>query len=296
MEAEIKQIYNSAWSIGNDYIMKVGDDLPALKRNLTMMKLLDEFGIPVAHSIPTTDGKDYVEMDGKYFFLSNRLYGNHITDIYELDYVNIAYETGSIIARLHTALKACEKKINVWDNSLVEEMQGWIFDSLKTYEYRFITEVEYMICLSELQTFYNELPRQLIHRDIHYGNILFYQGEFSGYIDFDLSQKNVRVFDLCYFLLGLLIDHYKKEEDVQSWLTIVSKVLEGYEATNPLTNLEKDNICCIMCSIEILFIAFFMKTDNDGLAEGAAEMYHFIKNNEKRIRAAIAYEKNEITD
>ena len=34
------------------------------------------------------------------------------------------------------------------------------------------------------------LPVQLIHRDVHFGNFLFDEGKFSGYIDFDLSQRN----------------------------------------------------------------------------------------------------------
>ena len=28
---------------------------------------------------------------------------------------------------------------------------------------------------------------------------LFYNNKFSGYIDFDLSQINIRIFDICYF-------------------------------------------------------------------------------------------------
>ena len=41
---------------------------------------------------------------------------------------------------------------------------------------------------------------------MHFGNFLFQEGSFSGYIDFDLSQKNIRIFDLCYFLAGLLAE------------------------------------------------------------------------------------------
>ena len=45
---------------------------------------------------------------------------------------------------------------------------------------------------------------------------LFFEGDFSGYIDFDLSQRNIRIFDICYFLTGLLAEEtenaYTKKE------------------------------------------------------------------------------------
>lgn len=48
---------------------------------------------------------------------------------------------------------------------------------------------------------YKTLPRQLIHRDMHTSNLLYRNGMFS-YIDFDMSQRNVRIFDIVY-LAGL---------------------------------------------------------------------------------------------
>lgn len=40
---------------------------------------------------------------------------------------------------------------------------------------------------------YSKLPIQLIRREVHLGNLLFDNNKFSGYIDFDLSQKNIRI-------------------------------------------------------------------------------------------------------
>lgn len=48
---------------------------------------------------------------------------------------------------------------------------------------------------------YKTLPRQLIHRDMHTSNLLYRNGMFS-FIDFDMSQRNVRIFDIVY-LAGL---------------------------------------------------------------------------------------------
>lgn len=284
---EIQQIYDSAWSIGNDYVIKTSDDLGNLKRNITIMKILDEYGIPVAHPIATVDGKDYVEYNGKYYLMMNKLSGTHILDIYQADYLNIAYETGKIVGNLHKAFISCEQKITFWNNSLLNEMSGWIYDTLEANNYRHISKSDFETTLNELKGCYNELQIQLIHRDIHYGNILFDNGEFSGYIDFDLSQKNVRIFDICYFLMGVLIDHEKSKAHTEKWYHIVSKFIEGYEVTNLLTKLEKDSICCLMSSIELLFVAYFISNEDEVLAEGAANLYYFVNKNKKRIQSAV---------
>jgi Ser/Thr protein kinase RdoA (MazF antagonist) len=127
---------------------------------------------------------------------------------------------------------------------------------------------------------------------MHFGNIIFNKGEFSGYLDFDLSQKNVRIFDICYFLMGLLINHEKNKEDAEKWYQIISKFIEGYEVTNPLTKLEKDSIGCLMRSIELLFVAYFLSKEDEILAEGAANLYYFVRKNEKRIQTAVYASSN----
>lgn len=38
----------------------------------------------------------------------------------------------------------------------------------------------------------------------------FQEGKFSKYMDFDLSQRNIRIFDLCYFMLGLLLRFFRE--------------------------------------------------------------------------------------
>ncbi|OOM81514.1 homoserine kinase [Clostridium puniceum] len=93
-------------------------------------------------------------------------------------------------------------------------MSGWISDTLEANDYKYLKNIDFEKNLDKLNRCYNKLQRQLIHRDLHLGNFLFNNCEFSGYIDFDLSQKNIRIFDICYFLLRLLIDHKKNSEHI----------------------------------------------------------------------------------
>ena len=287
LESEAKQIYATAWSIGDGYVLKTGEDLKALRRNITIMKVLDECGIPVPVLIPTIDGREYVEEAGRYYLVMNKLKGTHITDLYIRDYTYIAYETGKVIARLHKAFLVCEQKVTFGENSLLEEMKGWIKESLERHEFKYILQSNFKENLEELEQHYAQLPKQLIHRDIHYGNLLFKETELSGYIDFDLCEKNIRLFDICYFLMGILGGHEKDEEDIERWLHIVTNLIQGYEEIVPLTVLEKESMCCVMKSIELLFVAYFLNETNETLAKSAASMHNFVRDYEKEIKAAI---------
>ena len=284
---EIHQVYSSAWSIGNKYILKAYDNQGNLEKNITIMRTLTEADVPAARPVQTLDGLDYINTNDKYYVLFNKLQGTHVTDIYNDDYTKVAFESGKILARLHNAFLWCEKRLTFEDNSLLDEFKGWIHQVLKENNYRHLGGAAFNSSLTELTECYDKLPRQLIHRDFHFGNILFCNGELSGYIDFDLSERNVRIFDMCYFLAGLLDGHVESKEDVDKWYAIISNFVKGYENINPISKIEKDSIPCLMKNIELLFVAYFMKTGNDEIAKSTAGLYHFIKDNEKNICAAV---------
>lgn len=87
---------------------------------------------------------------------------------------------------------------------MLKEMNGWIKTVFAKNNWKYIKEAEFCNLADNLENVYDKLPLQLIHRDVHWGNFQFDNGQFSGYIVLDLSQKNIRIFNLCYFMLGLL--------------------------------------------------------------------------------------------
>lgn len=220
-ESKINKIYKTAWSVGNNYIMKSGTDINSLKRNIAITQKLRSHSIPVAEIINTTSGGDYIVSDNSYYLLTKRIPGKHIKDIYEdKDYIHISQKCGEIIARLHKTFKECEEEIDCWDNDLSKEVDGWVTKILKDEGFPYITKDIVIRSANELRRLSAKLPRQLIHRDIHFGNILFDNNEISGYIDFDLSQRNIRIFDICYFLLGLLLDNTEDNEKIRNGLIL----------------------------------------------------------------------------
>ena len=106
------------------------------------------------------------------------------------------------------------------------------------------------------------MPRQLIHRDVHAHNVLFDDGRLSGWLDFDIGQKNVRIFDLAYLLSGLLIGNMDTPEKVELWHTIYNSLVHGYCEVNPLSDDEIDALPVLMIVIEFLFVWFWDERGN----------------------------------
>ena len=91
------------------------------------------------------------------------------------------------MAKLHLAFRQCEKTISFWNNSLLEEMEGWVTEELTKTGEEYLAMEQAREAIGQLRAVYGDLPKQLIHRDVYLGNFLFVEKEFSGYIDFDLS-------------------------------------------------------------------------------------------------------------
>lgn len=281
----LKQIYSSVWRIGEDYVLKLYNEPEALKRNIMINHHLEDMGIPVGKLLPTTKGEQFIEDDGQYFFVSKKLQGSNIIS---LKFGNKTAETmGEIIAKLHIAFNTLEEKIELWENSFLDEMNGWVKDSFEKSGWQNITRKEYEAVVKNLDVSYKKLPVQLIHRDVHFGNFLFDRGAFSGYIDFDLSQKNIRIFDLCYFVLSVLSEKEKLEITEEKWFEFSKNVFAGYNKILTLTTEEKASAVFVMECIELLFLAYFEGQEDSALAKNTYNVFKFINSNERRITRII---------
>lgn len=161
-------------------------------------------------------------------------------------------------------------------------MQSWIYENFEKDNWKNIDKTQYEATLSNLKKYYHDLPDQLIHRDVHFGNFLFSDGKFSGYIDFDLSQTNIRIFDVCYFLLGLLVEEENQMSE-KKWLNTVKDTIAGYNSVMPLTKAEYYAIPYVMQCIEILFIAYSLGVNDDECLQSSKELYNMILRNEKEL-------------
>lgn len=267
------QQHTSVWEVDGRYMLKIYSDIPSLKRNADILTLLRQAGIPAAKVIPTKYGQPFAQCGDHAYLLTGKLEGKHYSSPISSRF---AKQVGTILARLHIAFRDCESYIQPWNNSLLDEMTGWIHTCLKENQWQLIPFPVYRDVLERLSALYPRLPIQMIHRDVHLGNFLFSGEQFSGYIDFDLSQRNIRIFDLCYFLVGLLASE-SAADLADPWDQIVSAAVEGYTTLLPLSSEEKAAIPVVMESIEILFTAYFLSIQDIACASDAVNILHRIR-------------------
>ncbi len=274
----VVQIYPSAWEIDGSYVIKRYEDRAQMERNGKMATLLSACGIPAAETVCAKNGESYAVHKDAYFLLSKKLRGSNLSDRKDL---TVAYKMGSAIARLHGAFLQCEKEIQFWDNSLLKEMRGWVLETFDRNGWQILDREAYDKAVGALAAVHDELPKQLIHRDVHFGNFLFCEGELSGYIDFDLSQRNIRIFDVCYFLTGLLSEETDDAFTREEWLASVKAVIAGYESVNPLSAKEKAAVPCVMACIEMLCAAYFIRVKDTKRAADACQIRRMIQDCER---------------
>ncbi len=281
ISGNIKQIYPTAWSIGEEYVMKIykSDDEPSLLRNIQITQMLSQTEIPVADVICTTAGNLYFSDNGNLYVVTKKLRGCNVVNIKNGD--GIARKMGEIIGKLHLAFQQCEGNVEFWDNSLLDEMNGWVQENI--FKHGIVSEQDFAEAVGKLQSVYNELPVQIIHRDVHFGNFLFDCGEFTGYIDFDLSQKNIRIFDICYFSTALLSGEEGKLIASEDWLGMLRDIVAGYDGQIELSQVEKRAIPYVIENIELLFAAYFSCIDDLKCAEDAVKLFDFVRKNEDDI-------------
>ena len=184
----IDTVHKSAWDIGDKFILKRISDNDALLRNIHLINSLYSHNIPVAVYIKTVNGQ-WISDDGMYC-LMKKLSGEHIDFYAQPDMIK---ELGRELAKLHMTLKTIESQVECNDNNYIDEWQNYIKAGLVNIPDEIIYFIE-----TRFFELYKNLPRQLIHRDVHSQNMLLENGKLSGWLDFDISCRNIKMFDLAY--------------------------------------------------------------------------------------------------
>lgn len=263
----------TTWDINGKYILKNVKTENYAQKNVRFSKALRAEGIPVSSFVPPkADGNYVITQDGCYL-LMEKLPGNHIRDIFQQDYETIAFDVGVITAKIHKALTTIvhEKQKNV---SFDEELRGWIHKELSASN--LLTQGEWKKSMEVLLEIYPSLPHQQIHRDLHYGNLLFEGNRLTGVLDFDLGKQDARLFDIAYFLLGQLMEQNDLLAIKDRWFSFIQRFLSGYESITLLEREEKEALPFMMQCIELLFIVFWEQQSNLEAAMESARIFRFL--------------------
>lgn len=246
----------SAYYIGEDYVLKFTANLGKLKSHIAISKALENIGLTAAVPVKTTDGQDYVAESDLYYCLTKRLQGTQlkVRDIYEEDYADKARFVGEILGQLSLALAKVDAVLE--EPNLYESVVNYAIPKVKGK--LDVAEGIFAGYEKEFAVLYPALTKQVIHRDPNPGNLIMANGGW-GVIDFELSEKNVRIFDPCYAATAILSETFEagKEEKLKKWLTIFKNILYGYDEVVKLSEEEKKAIPYVVLSNQLLALAWF---------------------------------------
>ncbi|MDM5428090.1 phosphotransferase enzyme family protein [Bacillus mycoides] len=268
------------------YILKEKGSIKQLLNELNLLEQLYEKGIKVQRVVETENDEKYVLYKEKYYCLYEYFAGSvlEIKDTNKL--TGLASTIGEEIATLHKALNSMDSANELIKRDLYKVVYRWALPILEKNEH---VHQDVIRKMDQIHTAFKEtahsLPKQIIHRDMHLSNVIFKESDFQGFIDFELLEENVRVFDLCYCCTSILSELFSDETLRGKWLQIVSGICKGYYKQNILTREELQSIWYVMLSIQVIFITYFVQLKD--LLKLNEEMFLWIFANKEDIEESI---------
>jgi len=242
----------NACYVGDSFVLKHTMNLGKLKKNIEVSRALADIGLLSAVPVPTTAGAEYVQLGELYFVLTRRLPGAQM--------VSHRFEdgdgrfVGEILGQLHLALKKIGDCVSEAD--LLATVRDWALPRSKTV--LGLTDTFCREYLDTLASLYPELPRQIIHRDPNPGNIICAEDKW-GFIDFELAERNARIYDPCYAATAVLSETFNQDAD--KWISIYRDILRGYDTVAHLTEAERKAIPYVLLANQFVCVAWFSEQE-----------------------------------
>lgn len=226
-----------AFFVGDQYFIKCAVNFGTLKKYADISRSLENLGLSAAVPIKTAAGEEIVKDGQLCFCLTRRLQGEHIKvpHMYEGDYQDKARFVGEMIGQLSLALAKVDAVVN--DVNMQDHVKNWAFPKAK--DLFDIPERFWQDAMASFDALYGTLPKQIIHRDPNPGNIIMAEDAW-GFIDFDLSERNIRIYDPCYAATAILSESFDEnnQEILTKWIEIYKNILYGYDSVAKLSDNE----------------------------------------------------------
>lgn len=212
-------------------------DEEVLLRILDILQFCREEGQPVPHAIRNKSKKYLTKDNGGIFALFTYLPGSHSTGTEEQ-----LQDLARSLAKLHQVLQRCTLPAPQEEDSAYALLTSQELHALQEE----LPPADFNLLREELKIqgqSTDDLPRQLIHRDLHPQNILFQDDKVSGFLDFDgmVSSERIRDIAFCAFRHALLTT--SEPSVIQGK---IGQFLQRYEKISPLLPEEKAAIPFIL--------------------------------------------------
>ena len=259
----------SVRNIDNKYILKKTTNLDQCKKNIILAHQLSEKGVLVPRFIPLKDGRFYTQEGDYYYSLMTRLNGEPM-QIDTDDYIKKAETIGKLVASLTLALNSCECDL-CSDTDCIQVLNDWVKYEIENKALPVPNKL--LDYLDSFEALYKKLPRQINHKDLNGGNMLFEDNlVFRGFIDFDIAEIDARVYDISYILWCIIyVDKKGNPKLFDKSIEIAKCIFENYNFIVKLTDEEKQAIPYLYVYVGIMVSAWMAKADNIDMAIACAK-------------------------
>ena len=251
---------DNAFYAGEAYILKFTVNREKMKNEIALSRAMEGAGLMASTPVITADGREYMQDGELFFYVTRRVSGTPMVshNFYEGDYAAKARFVGEIIGQLHLILSRAEILVN--DVDLYEDVKNWALPKAKE-----ILSIPEQFCREYLEKFrelYSNLPKQIIHRNPNPATIIVSQDKW-GFIDFELSERNLRIYDPCYAATAVLCETYdeKDQEKLRKWVDIYRNIIWGYDSVVKLTDDEKRAIPYVVMANQAVCVAWFSEQE-----------------------------------
>lgn len=258
-EGNGEKIDNAVY-VGEDYILKYSANFGKIKNAITLLKAIEASELYTSSLIVTKDGREFIKDSDLFFYVTKRICGNQINpyDFYEDNNMSQSRFFGKNIGQLHIALNQTQALVD--DVNLYETVKNWAIPNVKN-----ILSLSEEFCedfISSFSELYDKLPKQIIHRDPNPSNIIVFQNKW-GFVDFELSEKSIRLYDPCYAATAILSETYKENDQsiLLKWLDIYKNIILGYDSVAHLTDSERKAIPYVILANQFVCVAWFSTQD-----------------------------------
>lgn len=224
-----------------------------------VMRHLEAGGVAVPVLIPDRTGRFSVEYHGRTYTVSKYLHaGVPPDDPAELDvlYNNI----GCAIGDIHTSLATFPMdgvSDETWRQDLATEARRWAADVASIARYESVMRRFEREHLAALEEALSGLPKQLIHRDCHLGNVIVDGTAVVGFVDCDHFCIGPRILDLAYFFSAIAKWLMDDDEAIDEALRRFSLLLSGYAERCELSVRDRAALPYTMIGVALNFAWWF---------------------------------------
>lgn len=261
-------------------------NIAGLEKHIRISNALSNQGFYIALPVKTAEEKDYYWDGELYYCLENKLAGEPVesSSLYEENSDFTPRYLGEIIGQMDLLLAGFDKDFICNEPNLLEKVQNCI---PKMQE---IASLPQSFCddyITGFSAIYDKLPKQLIHRN-PCPNCFVNANSNIGITDFELSERNLRIFDPCYTATAVLSENFDRTmQEPEKWFTIFHSIIDGYDSVVKLSVEEKQAIPYVIFAIQFICVNYFHgRKKYKELAEINLKMLKWLVKNKDSLRIA----------